>query len=63
MYYSEEECYEDIYLSLSLGLLSYEDIMHLLRYYEDLEYYECCQGVKSAYNDYKNGVKKENINR
>ena len=62
MYFSKEECYSDTYLSLSLGLMAYEDVLHLLSYYEDLEHYECCQGVKLAYNDYKNGIKNEKIN-
>jgi len=62
MYYSKTECYSDIYLSLSLGLLSEEDVNDLLIYYEDLEFYECCDGIKTAYKHYINGNKKENIN-
>jgi|TARA_B100001057_G_scaffold499346_2_gene609640 hypothetical protein len=62
MYYSRNECYKDIYLSLSLGLLSEEDIKDLIKYYEELEHYECCEGITSAYKDHKYGIKRENIN-
>lgn len=55
MYYSKKECYDDVILSLSLGLLSEEDVEQLLRYYEETENYECCAGVKSAYKNYKYG--------
>lgn len=61
MYYNKEECYKDIYLSLSLGLLSEEDVEDMLKYYEELEHYECCQGISQAYKDYKYGIKRENI--
>lgn len=63
MYYSKQECYEDVYLSLKLGMVSEEDIQDLLVYYEELEYYECCSGITTAYNDYKDGIKRENVNR
>jgi len=54
MYFSQEECYNDTYLSLCIGLLGEEEVHHLLRYYRDLEYYECCSGIAQAYKDYKN---------
>lgn len=53
MYFSKEECYEDVYLSLSLGLLGEEELRHLLRYYKDIEHYECCSGIAKAYKDFK----------
>jgi hypothetical protein len=53
MYSSKEECYRDIYASLSLGILSDDEIRHLLNYYKDIEYYECCQGIVEAYADFK----------
>ena len=53
MYSSKEECYRDVYASLSLGLLNEDEIRHLLDYYKDMEYYECCQGIVEAYADFK----------
>jgi hypothetical protein len=52
-YSSKEECYRDVYASLSLGLLDEDEIRHLLDYYKDIEYYECCQGIVEAYADFK----------
>ena len=53
VYVSEQECYEDTYLSLTLGLLGEEEVRHLLSYYRDIEHYECCSGIAKAYKDYK----------
>lgn len=55
MYYSKEECYNEIYLSLTLGVLAEEDLRHLMSFYEDTEQYECCAGIAQAYKDYKQG--------
>lgn len=54
MYSSKEECYKDVLASLSLGILSDDEIRHLLDYYKDIEHYECCQGIVEAYADFKN---------
>lgn len=53
MYSSKEECYKDVLASLSLGILSDDEIRHLLDYYKDIEHYECCQGIVEAYADFK----------
>jgi len=58
MYSSKEECYRDIYLSLTMGIVSIEDTKDLLAYYRDIEYYECCQGILNALKDFKE-IKKE----
>lgn len=52
-YSSKQECYTDIYTSLSLGILDEYEIRHLLEYYKDMEHYECCQGIVEAYADFK----------
>jgi len=52
-YSSKEECYTDVYTSLSLGILDEEEVRHLLEYYKDIEHYECCQGIVEAYADFK----------
>lgn len=53
MYYDKKECYEDVYLSLMLGVLAEEDIRSLLDHYGSEEHYECCAGIVQAYRDYK----------
>jgi hypothetical protein len=53
IYTSKEECYSDILLSLTTGLILEEDLGTLRMYYEDIEHYECCQGIAEAYRDYK----------
>ena len=66
MYYSKQECYEDIYASLSMGILEEKDISHLLDYYKNLEHYECCQGIVEGYVDFKktkNEFRNENTER
>lgn len=52
-YTSKEECYQDILMSLTSGLLEVEDLALLKRHYEELEHYECCQGIAEAYYDYE----------
>ena len=52
MYISKKECYNDILLSLLLGTVQEQDIRHLRTYYEDIEHYECCQGIAEAYVKY-----------
>lgn len=52
-YFSKSECYADVFMALSTGIVE-ESELHLLRkYYEDTEQYECCQGLAEAYVDYK----------
>lgn len=53
IYSSKEECYNDILLSLELGIIQETDIRHLLEYYKEIEFYECCQGVVDAFVKYK----------
>jgi len=63
MYYSKNECYEDTMVSLSTGIIQEEDVRHLLEYYKDIEFYECCQGLVEAFKDYKqiqNGSNRKN---
>lgn len=57
IYSSKEECYNDVLLSLELGLIQETDVRHLLEFYKEMEFYECCQGVVDAfvtYNENKN---------
>lgn len=52
-YYSKSECYADVLMALSTGIIE-ETELHLLRkHYEETEQYECCQGLVAAYIDYK----------
>lgn len=53
MYFSRDECYNDTYLSLCLGLLDEEEVRHLLSYYQDIEHYECCSGIAEAFKNYR----------
>ncbi len=53
MYADKDECYQDILMSLTTGLLVPEDIRLLKGFYEETEQYECCQGILEAYVDYK----------
>ena len=53
IYSSKEECYNDILLSLELGMIQETDVRHLLAYYKEMEFYECCQGVVDAFVQYK----------
>jgi len=53
IYTSKDECYNDIFISLSTGVLLEEDLAILRRHYEELEHYECCQGIAEAYKDYQ----------
>jgi hypothetical protein len=57
MFYKKEECYTDMYLSLTLGVIQEYDIALLVDYYKNLEHYECCQGIVEAYADYKKNNK------
>ena len=52
IYSSKEECYDDILLSLELGIIEESDVRHLLEFYKELEFYECCQGVVDAFVEY-----------
>ena len=53
IYASKEECYQDILISLTTGLLVPTDISLLRQFYEETEQYECCQGIIEAYIDYE----------
>lgn len=53
IYSSKEECYQDILISLTSGILVAEDLALLRRHYEEIEHYECCQGIAEAYKDYQ----------
>lgn len=57
MYVSKEECHLEILASLITGVLHEEDLGHLMRHYEELEMYECCQGIAEAYAEYKERIK------
>jgi hypothetical protein len=52
IYASKKECYDDILLSLELGIIEDQDIRHLLKFYQEMEFYECCQGVVDAFVTY-----------
>lgn len=58
-YNTREECYNDVLLSLLLGTLEEQDVRHVRKYYEEIEHYECCQGVAEAYVKYKQILKDE----
>lgn len=53
IYTDKDECYKDILISLTTGVLAEEDLSVLRKYYEEIEHYECCQGIAEAYKDYK----------
>jgi len=53
IYANKEECYQDILISLTSGLLEPEDIRLLKGFYEETEQYECCQGIIEAFVDYQ----------
>lgn len=53
IYASKDECYQDILMSLTTGLLVPTDISLLRQFYEETEQYECCQGIIEAYIDYE----------
>ena len=53
MYSTKDECYEDVFMCLTTGILQVEDLSVLRTFYEEIEHYECCQGIAEAYRDYK----------
>lgn len=53
IYIDKKECYNDILLSLLIGTLQEEDLRFLRTYYEELEHYECCQGIAEAFVKYQ----------
>lgn len=53
IYLDKQECYDDILISLTVGVLAEEDIHFLLEFYKETENYECCAGVVEAYAEYK----------
>jgi len=65
-YLTKEECYSDILISLTTGIIEETDLSILRYYYEQEENYECCQGLAEAYVDYKkakNVTKNKRISR
>tara|TARA_B110000977_G_C10683865_1_gene340668 strand:- start:85 stop:294 length:210 start_codon:yes stop_codon:yes gene_type:complete len=52
-YYSKTECYADVFMALTTGIVEETELYLLRQYYEDTEQYECCQGLVEAYIDYK----------
>ena len=52
IYTSKKECYEDILVGLTSGVIAEEDVRHLKKFYEEIEHYECCQGIIEAFVDY-----------
>ena len=52
IYTSKRECYEDILVGLTSGVIAEEDVRHLKKFYEEIEHYECCQGIIEAFVDY-----------
>lgn len=63
MYYTKEECYNDTLISLRFGTVEVEDLRHLVQYYRDLEYYECCAGIVEAYAEYEKEIKNVRDNK
>jgi len=55
-YFSENECYADVFMALSTGIIEETELYLLRQYYEDTEQYECCQGLVQAYVDYKKEI-------
>lgn len=53
IYADKDECYQDILISLTTGLLEPADISLLRTFYEETEQYECCQGIIEAFIDYE----------
>lgn len=53
IYTSKDECYQDILISLTQGILEVQDLNDLRRFYEEIEHYECCQGIAEAFVDYE----------
>lgn len=53
-YSTKDECYEDVFMCLTTGILQVEDLSVLRTFYEEIEHYECCQGIAEAYKDYEN---------
>jgi hypothetical protein len=60
IYIDKKECRDDILLSLLLGTLEEGDLRFLRAYYEELEHYECCQGIAEAFVEYQE-IKKDEV--
>lgn len=52
IYTTKEECYKDVLTSLMVGMLQEDEVRHLKEFYEEIEHYECCQGIIEAYIEY-----------
>jgi|14_taG_2_1085336.scaffolds.fasta_scaffold36700_2 hypothetical protein len=52
-YYTKEECFKDVLASLRANIIDEVELGMIMSYYEELEYYECCSGIKEAYEYYK----------
>lgn len=62
-YLSKRECYADIFMSLSTGIIRESELYLLRQFYEDTEQYECCQGLVEAYIDYKKEEKERYVRK
>jgi len=61
IYTNKDECYQDVLISLTTGVIEEQDIAILREYYQDIEHYECCQGIIEAYVDYQKLKKEVNV--
>ena len=52
-YYTKEECFKDVLASLRANIIDDVELDMIMDYYEELEYYECCSGIKQAYEYFK----------
>jgi hypothetical protein len=57
VYLSENECYSDALYCLEANISNINDVIFVLKYYENEEHYECCNGIIKAINEYKNIIK------
>ena len=52
-YYTKDECFRDVLASLRANIIDEMELYTIMSYYEELEYYECCSGIKEAYEYFK----------
>lgn len=53
LYYTKDECFKDVLASLRANIIDEMELDTIMSYYEELEYYECCSGIKEAYEYFK----------
>jgi len=53
LYYTKDECFRDVLASLRANIIDEMELDTIMSYYEELEYYECCSGIKEAYEYFK----------